>query len=273
VVNDFLALNFANVMDDNFTARSEEEFDEIANGQMEWVKMIDEFYKPFHSKVEHTTENAERASGERELGVDPASGKTVLVRIGRYGPMAQIGKQDDEEKPKYAKLRPGQSIETITLEEALPLFRLPRNVCEYEGKEVVASIGRFGPYIRHDDKFISIPKEHDVYEIDLNTAIELIEKKRKFEAEKNIKNFHEQDIHVLNGRYGAYIKAGDKNYRIPKDKDPYTLTLEDCQAIMASQPESKKRGGFRRGATAKKTTEKAATAKAPAKKAAKPKKK
>jgi DNA topoisomerase-1 len=185
--------------------------------------------------------------------------------------MAQIGKPDDEEKPKYAKLRPNQSIETITLEEALPLFRLPRNVGEYEGKEVVASIGRFGPYVRHDSKFISIPKEHDVYEINLDTAIDLIEKKRKYEAEKNIKNFPEKDIHVLNGRYGAYIKAGDENYRIPKDKDPYTLTLEDCLAIMESQPASKKRGGFRRFAGAKKKTEKA---EAPApKKTAKPKKK
>jgi len=267
VVNDFLAVNFENVMDYNFTARIEEEFDEIASGQMEWHKMIDEFYKPFHGSVEHTTENAERASGERELGTDPVSGRVVLARIGKYGPMVQMGKQDEEEKPKFAKLRPNQSIETITLEEALPLFSLPRNLGEYESKEVVASIGRFGPYIRHDSKFVSIPKEHDVYEIDLNTSIELIEKKRKFEAERNIKNFPEKDIHVLNGRFGPYIKAGDKNYRIPKDKDPYNLTLEDCLQIIETQPESRKRGGFKRGGFKKaEKTEKAAKPKKAAKK-------
>ncbi len=260
VVNDFLAANFSDVMDYNFTARIEEEFDEIASGNITWAKMIDDFYLPFHKDVEQTTKTAERASGERELGLDPASGKVVLVRIGKYGPMAQIGKPDDEQKPKYAKLRPNQSIETITLEEALPLFRLPRNVGNYEEKEVVASIGRFGPYIRHDSKFISIPKEFDVYEIGLDDAIALIEKKRKFEAERNIKNFPEKDVHVLNGRYGAYIKAGENNFRIPKDKDPYNLTLEDCLQIMESQPASRKRGGFKKFAKAAKVEK---TVKAP----------
>ena len=249
VVNDFLAANFSDVMDYNFTARIEEEFDEIATGQMKWAEMIDDFYKPFHKDVEQTMNTAERASGERELGTDPVSGKVVLVRIGRYGPMAQIGKPDDEEKPKYARLRANQSIETITLEEALPLFKLPRTLGEYEEKEVVASIGRFGPYVRHDSKFISIPKDYDVYEIGLDDAITLIENKRKFEAEKNIKNFPEKDVHVLKGRYGPYIKSGDKNYRIPKDTDPYTLTLEECLDIIEKQPESKKRGrGFKKSA-------------------------
>ncbi len=250
VVNDFLAANFSDVMDYNFTARIEEEFDEIATGQMKWADMIDDFYKPFHKDVEQTMNTAERASGERVLGTDPESGRVVLVRIGKYGPMAQIGKPDEEEKPRYAKLRANQSIETITLEEALPLFRLPRNLGEYEGKEVVASIGRFGPYVRHDDKFVSIPKDFDVYEIGLEEAATIIENKRKFEAEKNIKHFPEKDISVLKGRFGPYIKSGDKNYRIPKDKDPHALTLEDCLEIIEKQPETKKRRGFKK--TAKK---------------------
>ncbi|GIV35164.1 MAG: DNA topoisomerase 1 [Chitinophagales bacterium] len=242
VVNDFLGANFENVMDYNFTARIEEEFDEIASGKREWVHMIDEFYRPFHKLVEHTTEKAERVSGEKELGIDPESGKPVIVRIGKYGPMAQIGRNEDEEKPRYARLRKEQSIETITLEEALQLFKLPRSLGEYEGKEVVAAIGRFGPYIRHDGKFVSIPKEMDVYEIGLDEAITLIENKRKFEAERHIKDFPEADIQVLKGRFGPYIKAGDKNYKIPKEKDPYKLTLEDCRRIIAQNPESKKRG-------------------------------
>lgn len=250
VVNDFLAANFSDVMDYNFTARIEEEFDEIATGQMKWADMIDDFYKPFHKDVEQTMNTAERASGERVLGTDPESGRVVLVRIGKYGPMAQIGKPDEDEKPRYAKLRANQSIETITLEEALPLFRLPRNLGEYEGKEVVASIGRFGPYVRHDDKFVSIPKDFDVYEIGLEEAATIIENKRKFEAEKNIKHFPEKDISVLKGRFGPYIKAGDKNYRIPKDKDPHALTLEECIDIIEKQPETKKRRGFKK--TAKK---------------------
>lgn len=242
VVNDFLSANFSDVMDYNFTARIEQEFDEIASGQMQWAAMIDDFYKPFHKDVEQTMDSAERVSGERQLGIDPESGRVVLVRIGKYGPMAQIGRPEDEAKPKYARLRANQSIETITLEEALPLFKLPRNLGEYEGKEVVASIGRFGPYIRHDGKFISIPKEYDVYEIGLDEAITLIENKRKFEAEKNIKSFPEKDVYVLKGRFGPYIKAGDKNFRIPKDKDPYSLTLEECLEIIEKQPESKRKG-------------------------------
>ncbi len=242
VVNDFLTTNFEDVMDYHFTARIEEEFDEVANGNMEWAKMIDDFYQPFHKEVEQTLETAERASGERELGKDPASGHTLLVRIGRYGPMAQIGKPDEVEKPRYAKLRPNQSLETITFDDAMALFRLPRVVGEFEDKEVVAAVGRFGPYLRHDDKFISIPKEFDVYEIDLPASVEIIEKKRKFEAEKNIKIFPEKDIHVLNGRFGAYIKSGDKNYKIPKGTDPHSLTLEECEDLIKNAPEPKKRG-------------------------------
>jgi len=251
VVNDFLAANFSDVMDYNFTAKIEEEFDEIANGNIQWARMIDDFYLPFHKDVEQTLKTAERASGERELGTDPESGRVVLVRIGKYGPMAQIGKPDDEEKPRYARLRADQSIETITLPEALQLFKLPRVLGNYEDKEVVASIGRFGPYVKHDDKFISVPKEYDVYEIGLDDAITLIENKRKFEAEKNIKSFPEKEVYVLKGRYGPYIKAGDKNYRIPKDKDAYALTLEDCLAIIETQPASKKRGGYKKTARKK----------------------
>lgn len=241
VVNDFLEEHFEKVMDYNFTAKIEEDFDEIAGGKVVWNKMIDEFYKPFHENVEETSENAERVSGERELGTDPKTGKPVFARIGKYGPMVQIGKGGEEEKPQFAKMRANQTIDTITLEEALDLFKLPRNLGEFEGDEVTASIGRYGPYIRHQNKFVSIPKEYDVYEIGLDEAIHLIEEKRKFDAEKYIQTFEKEDIQVLKGRYGPYIKQGRKNYKIPKDKDPYKLTLEECIEIIEKAPQTNKK--------------------------------
>lgn len=246
VVNDFLLEHFDKVMDYNFTAKIEEEFDEIAEGQVEWNKMIDDFYVPFHKTVEDTSENAERASGERELGVDPDSGRPVLVRIGRYGPMAQIGKAEDEEKPKFAKLRANQQIETITLEEALKLFDFPRMLGEFEGEEVQVAIGRFGPYVRHNKLFASIPKTMDPGTIDLDEAVELIKQKREADANKYINTFKDGEIQVLNGRYGPYIKSGKKNFKIPKDKEASELTEADCEEIIKNTTPS---GGRRKRTT------------------------
>lgn len=249
VVNDFLAEHFVKVMDYHFTAKIEEEFDEIANGKIEWASMIDSFYKPFHKNVEDTIETAERATGERELGTDPKSGKPVSVRIGRFGPMAQIGKTEEgsDEKPRYAKLKEDQSIDTITLEEALKLFDFPKSLGEYEGKEVSVGLGRFGPYVKHDNGFVSIPKATDPQDVDLDAAIELIKAKREADANKFISSFKDGEIQVLNGRYGPYIKAGKENYKIPKGTDPHALDLAAVEGIIAN---TKPSGGgkARRGA-------------------------
>lgn len=247
LVNDFLMQHFSDVMDFNFTAMIEQDFDEIANGKMQWNKMIDVFYKPFHKDVEKTLETAERATGERELGVDPKSGRKVITRMGRYGPMVQMGHQDDEEKPKYAKLRPGQSIESITFEEAMELFKLPRTVGTYEDKNIVASEGRFGPYVLYDNKFASIKGIYDPLDITLEEAIEVIKAKQKADAEKFIKEFEGEDIQLLNGRWGPYIKAGKRNVKLSKDiEDPKKLTLEEVKKIIEETPVSKRRGGFPR---------------------------
>ncbi len=246
VVNDFLVEHFPDVTNFSFTADVEKEFDEIAQGQKPWDKMIGDFYNQFHSRVE-TTENIERSSvgSSRELGVDPKTGKTVLVRLGKFGPIAQLGEtsEDEEaEKPKYASLRKGQFIESITLEDALELFKLPREVGLFEDKPMTAAIGRFGPYIRHDGKFVSIPKEEDPFTIDEAAAIDLIEKKRKADAEKFIKSFEENpDVQILKGRYGPYIKVGKKNVKIPKDKAPEDLTLAECLDLAEKTPEKKGR--------------------------------
>jgi DNA topoisomerase-1 len=243
VVTDFLVEHFGNVLDYNFTANVEREFDQIAEGQKEWNEMIQQFYAPFHQEVEQTTETGERASGERELGTDPESGKPVLVRIGRYGAMAQIGHRDDEEKPKFASLLKDQSIETITFEEAMDLFKLPRTVGEYEGHEVVAAVGRFGPYVRHDSKFFSLKKEDDPMTVTQERSIELIEAKRKADKDRIIQTYSEnKDVQVLNGRYGPFIKIEKNNYKIPKDKDPATLTLAECLEIAENAPPKKGRG-------------------------------
>lgn len=230
--------------------------------------MIDTFYKGFHQTVETTMETSERATGERHLGEEPATGKPVIVRIGRFGPMVQIGSADDEEKPRFASLRTGQRMEQITLEEALELFKLPRNLGEYEEKEMVVNIGRFGPYIRHNNIFVSLKKEDDPMTITADRGIELIEAKRKAEREKVIKTFPENpEVQVLNGRWGPYIAIGKENFKIPKEKNPAELTLEECIAI--SKEPSKGKGRF-----AKKTAFKKATAKkAPQKKAAAKKRK
>lgn len=268
VVTDFLSEHFENIMDYSFTADVEKQFDDIADGLKKWTEMIKSFYNPFHSSVEQTLESADRASGERKLGVDPASGKPLIVRIGRFGPMAQIGEADDEEKPKFASLLNGQSIETITLEEALELFKLPRTVGEYEGKTVVAAIGRFGPYIRWNSLFMSLKKADgdDPMTVDIERAEELIKLKIEQEKNKYIKVFEEDDtIQVLNGRYGPYIKFGKKNIKIPKDKVPEELTLEECKEIAAAAPEKKGRAKATK-AKPKAKAKKKTTTKAKAKK-------
>jgi DNA topoisomerase I len=236
VVNDFLVEHFNDVMDYNFTASVEKEFDDIAEGKLTWPVMIDKFYGPFHQKVEVTLESTERSQGERLLGIDPKSGLNVYVKIGRFGPMAQIGDSDAEEKPKFAGLLKGQRLETISLEEALNLFILPRTLGEYEGKVVVAGIGRFGPYIRHDSKFVSLkPDMDDPYTIELERAKELIEEKRKAEREKVIRVFEGENLSILNGRWGPYISYNDQNFKIPKNTDPAKLELDDCKEIIKNQ--------------------------------------
>ncbi|MEN8247650.1 MAG: type I DNA topoisomerase [Bacteroidota bacterium] len=244
IVNDFLVEHFPNIVDNSFTACVEEEFDKIANGKHDWVKMIDDFYQPFHEKVKKTAE-AERPQG-KELGVDPETGKKVYARLGRFGPIVQIGESTngdpDAEKPKYASLRNGQLLETISLEEALELFKLPREVGSFEDELITVAIGRFGPYVKHMGKFASLEKDDDPFSITRERAVDLILAKRKADAEKFIKVFDENsDIQVINGRYGPYIKAGKKNVKIPKGTDPASLTLEQCLELAAKAPDKKKR--------------------------------
>lgn len=250
VVNDFLMEYFQLVMDYNFTAKVEKEFDAIAEGEENWTKVIDNFYQAFHPVVEQTAAiRTEHKVGERQLGIDPKSGKPVFVKIGRFGPVAQIGESNpekDNEKPQFATLLKGQSIETITLEEALKLFELPRTVGEYEGKVVVAAIGRFGPFIRHDGKFVSIPKDKNPISITLDEAIELIQQKREKDENRFIKKFEEDpELEILNGRYGPYIAYKGKNYRIPKTGyTPAEMTLADCMKLVSEadqKPATKKR--------------------------------
>ncbi len=245
VVNDFLTENFDEIMDYNFTASVEADFDEIAEGKKVWHEMIAKFYEPFHEKVEFALENSERMKGERILGTDPKTGKQVSVKIGRYGPLAQLGEastEEDSQKPTFSSLRSGQILETITLEEALDLFKLPRDLGEYENKKVTVAIGRFGPYARHDNKFVSLGKEDDPYEVQLDRAIELIEAKREKDRNAIINVFDEEpELRVLNGRWGPYISYKKKNYKIPKKVEAATLTLEDCMKIIKESPEPKTR--------------------------------
>ncbi len=233
IVNDFLEQNFENIMDFNFTASVEKEFDEIAIGSVDWPKMIERFYKPFHTKVDTATETSERSKGEKLLGEDPESGKPISVKIGRFGPIAQIGEASDEEKPRFASLLKGQSLETITLEDALQLFRLPRDIGAYEDEEMVIGVGKYGPYVRHKSKFYSLDKTDDPYTVKPERAIEIIQEKLTQEEKRNIKQFDEEPgLLVLNGRYGPYISFKKKNYRIPKSRKPEELTLEECREII-----------------------------------------
>ena len=250
VVNDFLMEYFQSVMDYNFTANVEKELDAIAEGEENWTKIIDNFYRMFHPTVEEAISiHKGHRIGERLLGNDPKSGKPVFVKIGKFGPMAQIGesKADTGEKPQFATLMKGQSIETITLEEALNLFELPRTLGEYEGKTVVVGVGRFGPFIRHDGKFVSIPKTLDPLSISLDEAIALIQEKRTKDEQRHIKKFDEEpELEILNGRFGPYITYKGKNYKIPKSGyTPAEMTLEECLALVkevGDKPATRRRG-------------------------------
>ena len=243
VVNDFLMEAFPGIMDYNFTANVEKEFDEVAEGKKDWKKLIQSFYKDFEPDVERSLEQqSSHKVGERRLGTDPASGKPVVVKIGRFGPMAQIGETGEEEKPRFARLAAGQSIETITLEEALDLFKLPRVCGAFEGKDIVVSTGRFGPYVMHDKKFVSIPKNIDPLEITQEQAINLIVTKRNAEEQSILKTFEEQEgLQIRTGRFGPYIACNGKNFKIPRSmaERASELTIEECRKIMSEPPKKK----------------------------------
>lgn len=252
VVNKFLMQHFMNIMDYNFTANVEKEFDEIAMGQKVWNKMIADFYGPFHKRIEDTIEHSEKFSGEKLLGQEPDTGKNVFAKIGRFGPMIQIGDTDSEEKPRFASIKKGQSLETVTLEEALEMFKFPRTIGVYQDTDVSVGIGRFGPYVKHKSLFVSLPKQYDPSEVNIGQAIELIEEKIKKEREKTIKVFDEDEtIKVLNGRWGPYIAEGKNNFRIPKGTDPASLTFDDAKSIIAASSKSAAPKATSRKATAK----------------------
>ena len=243
VVNDFLMQFFPGIMDYNFTAKVEQDFDKIAEGGEKWNNMIKVFYKKFEPIVEKTLNNrAEHKAGERELGVDPKTGKPVFVKIGRFGPMVQIGTAEDEEKPRFAQMPKEQSIESITLEEALELFKLPRNLGSYKGSDIIIGTGRFGPYILHNKAYISLPKEEDPMTISLETAVALIHQRQVQEEQRHLKSFEEEPkLEVLNGRYGPYLAYEGKNYRLPKSlhEKATELTLEQCMDIIQNTPVKK----------------------------------
>ncbi len=234
VVTDFLIQHFDEVMDYGFTAKIENEFDEIANGKMSWNNMVGEFYRPFKSDVDDTMENADRIRGERELGIDPESGKRVIARMGRFGPMVQIGEVNEEEKPRFAKLKPNQSIETLNFDEAMELFKLPRVLGDFEDNSVSVSIGRFGPYIAHNKQFYSLPKEMDPYAVTLEEATPIIVEKRQAKQERTIKIFEKEKIQLLRGPYGPYIKRGLRNFPIPKEQQEKVadLTIEEVKKMI-----------------------------------------
>ncbi|WP_321334357.1 type I DNA topoisomerase [uncultured Bacteroides sp.] len=265
VVNDFLTEYFPNILDFNFTANVEKEFDEVAEGEKKWTEILKNFYEGFHSSVEKTlATKTEHKVGERILGEEPGTGKPVSVKIGRYGPVVQIGAAEEEEKPRFSQLKKGMSMEIITLEEALDLFKLPRTLGEFEEKTTVVSSGRFGPYIRHDSKFISLPKNMDPMEVTLEEAIDLIKAKRIAEAEKIIKKFAEEtELEVLNGRYGPYIAYKGSNYKIPKEVIPQDLNLQTCLDIIKLQTEKTETPvkPKKKATTKKKTAPKAAATK------------
>jgi len=254
VVNDYLTEYFPNILDYNFTASVEKDFDEIAEGEKEWTGLMGDFYNKFHPSVESALAvKLDHKVGERVLGNDPATGKPVSVKIGRFGPVVQIGTADDEEKPRFAQLRKGYSMETVTLDEAMELFKLPRQLGEYEDKVMTVGVGRFGPYISHNSKYVSLPKTYDPMEVTYEEAIELIEAKRKSEAEKIIKSFDEEpELQILNGRFGPYISYKKSNYKIPKGVTPQDLTLEASMDIIKSQEEKAAKGTVKKGRFAKK---------------------
>ena len=245
VVNDFLMENFPEIMDYNFTAKVEQEFDKIAEGKAEWNKEMKVFYQGFEPKVEKVMNaRSEHKAGERELGIDPATGKPVFVKIGRFGPVVQIGTADDEDKPRFSQLPSDKSMETITLDEALELFKLPRTVGQFEGTDVIIGAGRFGPYVLHNKKYVSLPKDENPMTITLDAAINLVQKKRLQEAQRHLKTFEEDaNMEVMNGRYGPYIAYNGKNYRMPKalHEKASELTYEQCMDIVNNAPEPKRK--------------------------------
>lgn len=245
VVNDFLMQSFPEIMDYNFTAKVEQEFDKIAEGKAAWDKEMKAFYQDFEPKVEEVMNaRSEHKAGERELGIDPKTGKPVFVKIGRYGPVVQIGAADDEDKPRFSQLPAGKSMETMTLEDALELFKLPRNLGQFEAQDVVIGAGRFGPYVMHKKKYVSVPKDQDPLTITLDGAIRLIQEKRLQEAKRHLKAFEEDTkLEVMNGRYGPYIAYDGKNYRLPKalHEKAEELTYEQCLDIVKNAPEPKRK--------------------------------
>jgi len=271
VVNDFLVEHFNGIVDFHFTANVEKEFDDIAHGLTEWTKMLHDFYGPFHSEVEDTLENADRANNERELGVDPVSGKPVSVRIGKFGPLVQIGSPDDEEKPRFASLRKGQMIETITFEDAMELFKLPKKVGVFEEKEMTVAIGRFGPYIRHNSAFYSLPKGVDPLDVTEEECIQIIQEKRQKDIEKVIRVFDENpDAQIEQGRWGPFIRFGKQNLKIPKGMEIEKINYEDV--LKWAEADAPKGKAVKAKTAEKKTVAKKATAKkAPAKKTTKSK--
>jgi DNA topoisomerase-1 len=288
-VANFLSGHFAQYVDYDFTAKLEDELDAVSRGEEDWIPLLKKFWTPFKTLVDEKTESVDRseASGSRELGIEAASGKPITVRLGRYGPMAQIGSKDDEDKPRFASLRPGQSIHTITLEDALQLFKLPRDLGPApDGEMISVGIGRFGPFVKHGKVYASLKPTDDPYEIELPRALELLDEKAEIARNRLIASFRDGAIQVLNGRYGPYISDGEKNARIPKDREPASLTEAECVELLAAAPLKPKRGGGRFGkagrnaapkaeAPAKAAAKKTAAKKAPAKKAAekKPRKK
>jgi DNA topoisomerase-1 len=243
IVNDFLVEYFGNILDFNFTASVEKEFDEIATGKLVWHKMIAKFYKPFHERVTNTLAKSAVNKGERKLGNDPETGKPVFVRMGRFGPVVQIGEVSAPEKPRYASLRKGQNLESITFEESLELFKLPRTIGKFEDKDMVVSIGRFGPYVLHDSAFYSLNRNiDDPYTIEAARAIEIIRDKRLKDQNKVFRTFPEDtELCILNGRWGPYLKYKKENYKIPKTSDPGTITYKECLDLISNPPARKKR--------------------------------
>ncbi|ANO49890.1 DNA topoisomerase I [Woeseia oceani] len=276
IVNGFLTEHFTQYVDYDFTARLEDDLDEVSLGKKEWIPLLKEFWAPFSKLVLHKDENVtrEQVAMARELGTDKKTGKPITVRMGRFGPFVQIGTKDDEEKPKFAGLRPGQKMNDITLDEAMELFKLPRKLGETaDGLSVSASVGRFGPYVRYGDKFVSIKGDDDPYTIELPRALELIEEKKRIDAERLILDFEEEGIQVLNGRYGPYITDKKKNARVPKDREPKTLTLDECKELLAAAPERGRRGKKKKVSASEASSKKTATKKKAKKKTKKKAKK
>jgi DNA topoisomerase-1 len=245
IVNGFLTEHFTQYVDYDFTARLEDDLDAISLGEMELIPLLEEFWKPFSELVADKEQSVsrEQVAQARDLGIDPKSGKPMSVRMGRYGPFVQIGTKDDEEKPKFAGLRPGQKMNAITQEEALELFKLPRKLGETpDSLPVMASVGRFGPYVRYGDKFVSLRGDDDPYTIQLPRALELIEEKKVTDANRIIRDFEAEGIQVLHGRYGPYITDKTRNARVPKDREPRSLSLEECKELLEAAPPRGQRG-------------------------------